>query len=145
MTIKVDTMNFKQNSEQLIQLLNMHQQEKMARTFTEGKDSISLAIYMNEAYLAGLTGYITGNRMHLSLLAVIPDYRHKNYGSILVKEAEKLAISRSCRHLTVNTQDYQGLGFYQKLGFSIYGKLEDCPFDGTTKYFLNKSIEITSR
>ncbi|WP_161842057.1 GNAT family N-acetyltransferase [Candidatus Enterococcus huntleyi] len=137
--MEIKKVDYTENSERISQLLT-DQQIELFGEGSENKEFFSIAAYQEEDYLGGLTAVLTGNRLHISLLAIKPTYRGQNYGTLLVEEAEKIATAKHCKHLTVNTQEYQGLTFYQKLGFSVYGQIEDCPFEGTTKYFLRKLI-----
>ena len=136
----VRLVDVEENANKLIKLLNEHQLEEFGN-YLEESQRISLAIYQKNTYVGGLISKITGNRMHISLLAIKEEYRGERYGYSLIKEIEKEALQYNCKHLTVNTQEFQGLGFYQRLGFSVLGKIEDCPFEGTNKYYLHKVLE----
>lgn len=138
--MEIISLNGKENSIEIAQLLNEHQEKERGKN-AQVEEKISLGAYVKGVYVGGITGKITGNRLHISLLAIKKEYRGEGYGEGLVKEVEKMALAKNCRHLTVNTQEYQGLAFYQKLNFSIYGQIADCPFEGTTKYFLRKSLK----
>lgn len=61
-------------------------------------------------------------------------------GKKLVPKIEAFARERESRYLTVNTQDYEALAFYQKLGLTVFGSIDDTPFVGTTKYYLKKRL-----
>ena len=132
-------MNEIENTKQLTELLTEY--DRTIFNSIDYKETIfSLGLFEEDHYSGGILGKMRGNTLHISLLAVRESCRKKGYGKQLVTEMEKIAKQHYCGYLTVNTQDYQGLTFYKQLGFTIFGELEDCPFEGTTKYYLKKSI-----
>ena len=54
-----------------------------------------------------------------------------------MRAAEQEARDRGCSHAHCDTYDFQALPFYQKLGYQVFGQLEDYPA-GHTRYFLQK-------
>jgi hypothetical protein len=40
----------------------------------------------------------------------------------------------------VDTYDFQALGFSERLGYAVFGRLDDFPA-GHTRFFLQKSLE----
>lgn len=128
------------NQKKLVNLLGKHQ-KGMTHQPNLKNSTLSLAFIDDiNGYLGGVLAKQTGNRFHISLLAVDEALRGKKIGSQLLIEVEAYAKREACRYLTVNTQDFQAVSFYQKHGFTIFGELEDCPFEGTTKFFLKKAI-----
>ena len=65
--------------------------------------------------------------------------RGQGYGTQLIKAMESHALSNGINHIKLETADFQALGFYQKLGYSIYGELENYPI-GHTAYCLKKVL-----
>ena len=53
--------------------------------------------------------------------------------------AEALAAKRGARHIYVDTFSFKGDGFYQKLGYEIYGELGDFP-PGHRRIWLKKDL-----
>lgn len=74
------------------------------------------------------------------MLAVNKAYRGKGYGQQLLKKAETFALKAGAKLITINTQDYQAKTFYEKVGYHLFGQLEDMPFNGTTNYYFVKRI-----
>lgn len=138
--LQITSLEIKENTLQISQILKNHQENSGINTSYDSK-YISLGIQDEESYVGGLVAKRTGNRCHISLLAIHEDYQKKGLGKALINKIEKQAMKDNCLYLTVNTQEYQGLAFYQVLGFSVFGKLEDCPFVGTTKYYLEKKLK----
>ena len=60
-----------------------------------------------------------------------------------MQSAQHEAHLRGCRHAYLDTFDFQALGFYQKLGYELFGHLDDYP-PGHTKYFLQKRRLVDS-
>ncbi len=135
----IEEMSLKENQQQIIEILEAHQNE-VFQINSSPTESLSFAYTKDGCTLGGITGKLTGNRLHISLLAVKKESRNLNIGTKLVKAMEEIAVKRECLYLTVNTQDFQGLRFYQNNGFEVFGELVDCPFDGTTKYYLRKKL-----
>lgn len=124
----------------LSNLLEQHQKENTGIGKNKKKE-YSFAVIEGENQIGGITGRIYGNTFHISLLAVNEDYRKNGIGKILIDKLENIANNENIRHFTVSTQDYQALEFYKKNGFHIFGKLINAPFDGTTKYYLEKLLK----
>lgn len=47
-----------------------------------------------------------------------------------------------CRYARLATSDYQAPAFYRKLGYQLYGQLENCPAGETVYYFYKELLEI---
>lgn len=132
-------LNKTENTKQLTELLTEYDQT-IFDSINYKETIFSLGLFEENRYSGGILGKMRGNTLHISLLAVKEGCRKKGYGKQLVTEMEKIAKQHRCRYLTVNTQDYQGLTYYKQLDFAVFGELEDCPFEGTTKYYLKKKI-----
>ena len=85
----------------------------------------------------GLLGYTHWRWLFVQNLWVAESLRGLGYGQKLMQLAEQEARLRGCQHAYLDTFDFQALGFYQKLGYELFGQLEDYP-PGHTKYFLQK-------
>lgn len=77
--------------------------------------------------------------LYVSQLWVTDALRGQGYGTRLMLAAEKFARDSGCLMMTVNTMDWEALGFYQKLGFHIEferrGMAKNSVF-----YFLRKDL-----
>ena len=59
------------------------------------------------------------------------------YGRSLLAKAEAEAKARGCLNAHLDTFDFQALGFYERLGYRIFGKLAGYP-GSHTRLFLEK-------
>jgi ribosomal protein S18 acetylase RimI-like enzyme len=91
----------------------------------------------NGEIVGGLLGYTHWNWLFVTHLWVADTFRRRGLGRSLMRAAEQEARSRGCLHAHCDTYDFQALSFYQKLGYHIFGQLEDYPA-GHTRYFLHK-------
>lgn len=76
--------------------------------------------------------------MHVETLWIDEPLRNKGWGTKLMEEAEKEAVKRKCNLSYTDTLSWQAPGFYEKLGYSLYGKLEDYPKGAYLSYYCKK-------
>ena len=43
-------------------------------------------------------------------------------------------------HAVVDTAEFQAPGFYERLGYAVVGRIEDCDGHGHAKYYLTRTI-----
>ncbi len=90
----------------------------------------------------GLAGGVAGRTIYghfmIDVVWVREDLRGGGLGRRLMHAAEAEARSRDCRAAQVDTLSFQGLGFYQRLGFRVVGRVDDFP-PGHARYFLLKN------
>lgn len=77
--------------------------------------------------------------LHLEMLFVPEGMRGKGIGSALLASAETEARHRSCLGMFVDAFSFQAVPFYEKMGFSSFGVLEDCP-PGHRRLFFQKRL-----
>lgn len=65
--------------------------------------------------------------MYVDILYVEADHQRKGYGTLLLEKAEGEAKSLGGYLSYLDTLDFQAKEFYQKMGYSVFGLLEDCP------------------
>jgi len=86
---------------------------------------------------AGLFGSTAYGYLHVDMLFVPESLRGSGLGSRLMQQAEQEAIRRGCHGAYLETFDFQAPGFYDRLGYSVFGRLDDTP-SGHTRFFLRK-------
>lgn len=79
-------------------------------------------------------GYLCIDLLWLSEAA-----RGSGTGTRLVHSAEDFALQRGFSRSRVETTSFQAKPFYEKLGYEVYGVLEDCP-EGHTSYYMKKQL-----
>ena len=73
--------------------------------------------------------------LEVTVLWVDEDRRGLGLASELMRRAEVEATRRGCLYARVSTSDYQAPGFYEKAGYTLYGRLENCPPGDTVFYY----------
>lgn len=66
-------------------------------------------------------------------------YRNKNIGTQLLISVENEARIKDAHLIHLDTFDFQAKEFYLKVGYDVFGKLEDCPLNHI-RYFMKKII-----
>ena len=97
-------------------------------TTREGKDIV-----------AGLTGHTAFGWLYVDLLWVSDDRRRKGLGRTLMAKAEAEARKRGARKAWLSTFSFQAPGFYKRLGYRQFGRLDDCPA-GHSWHFMTKAL-----
>ncbi|MEO0030371.1 MAG: hypothetical protein RIS94_129 [Pseudomonadota bacterium] len=91
------------------------------------------------AHVGGLWGRCAYDWLFVELLAVPEAHRGENYGTALMEQAEEIARANGCIGIWLDTYEFQARGFYEKLGFEVFGTLEDHPV-GHRRFFLRKGL-----
>lgn len=90
-------------------------------------------------FAGGLTGYTAYGWLFVDDLWIAEAARGKGQGRGLLLAAEAEARKRGCRNAWLDTFSFQARDFYERLGYSIFGELEDFP-PGHRRYFMRKSL-----
>lgn len=80
--------------------------------------------------------------LYIDLLWINEALRGAQWGTALMRCAEELGKANGCLFSTVNTMDWEALGFYQKLGYAIEYQRSGYLHDSTL-YFLKKEFGAT--
>jgi len=67
------------------------------------------------------------------------DLRGQGYGERILERAEEEARKRGVKDVYLDTFSFQAPGFYQKLGYRVFGELVDFP-PGHTRHFMTKQL-----
>ena len=89
--------------------------------------------------MGGLLGQIWGGWLHVTYLWVAEPARGKGNATRLMNAAEKYAVERGCGGAFLETFSFQARPFYEKLGYRLFGVLEDYP-PGHSQFFLKKRL-----
>jgi GNAT superfamily N-acetyltransferase len=90
--------------------------------------------------LGGLAATINNHWMHVDLLAVHRHARRRGIGRQLMAEAESLARARGLVGLWLDTHGFQAPGFYPRLGYALFGSMDDNP-PGHRRFFFCKRLD----
>jgi GNAT superfamily N-acetyltransferase len=89
--------------------------------------------------LGGLLGDIWAAWLHVRTLAVAAPARGHGFGRELMKRAELYAVELGCTDAFLDTFSFQARPFYEKLGYRVFGMLENHPA-GHQHYFMTKQL-----
>ena len=93
----------------------------------------------NGSIAGGLWAHSVYDWLFVELLFVPEEMRRNGIGSRLIRNAEAVAVKRGCIGVWLDTYSFQARGFYEKLGYEIFGILEDYP-RGERRYFFRKCL-----
>jgi GNAT superfamily N-acetyltransferase len=106
-----------------------------------------LAILMShpdtDEILGGLWGETMFSHLHVDLLFVPESLRRNGVGRQLMCDAEAEAIRRGCLGAWLDTYSFQARGFYERLGYRVFGVIADYP-PGHVRFFLKKTFTSQS-
>ncbi|MBS0562126.1 MAG: GNAT family N-acetyltransferase [Proteobacteria bacterium] len=89
------------------------------------------------ALVAGLSGSMQWGWLFVAALWVADDRRGCGLGRALLAHAEAHAAAEGCHSVWLDT--FQARGFYERLGYEVFGALDAYP-GGQTRSFLRKRI-----
>lgn len=110
-----------------------------AQAGPSGYRPLVIALTRGGEALGGLWGYTGYGWLTVQLLAVGEAVRGQGAGRELLLRAEAEAISRGCHGAWLDTHEFQARGFYERLGYELFGELADYP-PGFARYFLRKTL-----
>ena len=140
------TMEIKQQfspTEQDLAELNRHFSEYVSAQIPglpdESEDRLFLfSVYEGARLIGGISGNVYWNGLEIDTLWVDESYRGQGIGQQLLTAAETYARENDAVVAFLKTVDAKV--FYEKLGYRVYGVLEDRPVD-TVLYHLKKRLD----
>jgi GNAT superfamily N-acetyltransferase len=90
------------------------------------------------AVVAGIAGNTYAGWLFVQYLWVAEALRGGGIGRGLKAQAERLARTRGCHSAHLDTFSFQARGFYETLGYEVFGALDYPP--GYARYFLRKRL-----
>ena len=84
--------------------------------------------------LGGIMLSFLWNGMRIETIWVDGSLRGQQWGKKLMKEAEIEGIKRGCTFAYTDTFSWQAPEFYKKLGYVVYGKINDFPKGNSLTY-----------
>jgi GNAT superfamily N-acetyltransferase len=101
-----------------------------------------LHVFLRDAQgrtIGGATGETNWGWLYVDCLWLPDDLRGDGWGARLLAAAEDEARQRGCRHARLFSYSFQAPGFYEKLGYRVFGVLEDYP-PGERQVWLRKDL-----
>jgi GNAT superfamily N-acetyltransferase len=89
--------------------------------------------------VGGLLGETFWGWLHIEILWIDEPLRCKGYGSKLMAAAEAEAVKRNCSNSLLDTHSFQARPFYERLGYSVFGVLENYPAEHK-RFFMQKKL-----
>jgi len=89
--------------------------------------------------IGGLWGKTVYSWLFVDYLVVPASLRGRNFGSKLMAKAEQIALERGCVGSWLTTFSFQARGFYERLGYEVFGSLENSPGENV-RLFLRKRL-----
>lgn len=78
-------------------------------------------------FIAGLSARIYWKCLEVDDLFIDQEFKRKGYGTKLVKTIIEIALEKQLNFIWLKTFSFQARDFYEKLGFTVVGVLEDYP------------------
>lgn len=91
--------------------------------------------HQNGDIIAGLLSAVCWNWMEVDILWVDEQHRRQGLGKKLLDEAERIARSKNCTFIKLNTFSFQAPAFYEKNGYKEIAVIEDAPLGNKHFYF----------
>ena len=90
--------------------------------------------------IGGLWARSLWGSLYIDTMFVPQPLRGTGIGTSLLRQAEQEAIRRGCREMWTDTYAFQARSFYEKLGFTVFGRL-DGPAPIFPRFFLKKALQ----
>ena len=100
---------------------------------------LTLSLPGSNEIIGGLWGATGRDYLHVDLLFVPEKARGSGVGRTLMQQAEEEALRRGCHGAWLDTYSFQARGFYEKLGYTVFGRLDDYS-PGHSRFFLTKRL-----
>jgi GNAT superfamily N-acetyltransferase len=113
------------------------------RRASQPEDYRPLVIALSDPDTGGILGGLWGEtnfaHLHVDLLFVPETLRGYGLGRQMLLQAEEEAKARGCRGAWLDTYSFQARGFYERLGYAVFGTIDDYP-PGQSRIFLHKTF-----
>ena len=93
----------------------------------------------DQQIVGGVIAEIYWDWLFINVMWVKEELRGNGFGEKLLKSAEEEASKLGAKHAFLDTFTFQAPGFYEKNGYSAFGKLEDFP-PGHQRVFYKKDL-----
>ena len=100
---------------------------------------LAVLIKEGEAVRGGLWGVTSYGWLFTELLFLPEEFRGRGLGADILGRAEAEARARGCTGAWLDTFEFQARGFYERLGYRVFGQIDDHP-PGRARYFMKKTL-----
>jgi len=118
--------------------LGRHINEFHARTVPFQSERFAFRLLDSAGELAGgVSGVMAWGWLFIDAVWIGDAWRGRGLGRALMVRSEAHAAARGCHAVWLDT--FQARGFYEALGYAVFGELEDYP-PGQKRFFLRKRL-----
>ncbi len=144
MQIKIKTENSEFNRKFLANRIHaeMAQASKYFAGYNFKKKTHELAFYAydGDEIIGGITANINlAAWAEITALFIAPKYRGLDLASRLIERLETTAKAKGCLGIIVQVWSCQPRAFFEKFGFKVFGRLNNCP-QGESLVLLQKTL-----
>jgi GNAT superfamily N-acetyltransferase len=100
---------------------------------------LAVSARRGDRIMGGVVGTAWGGWLFVSFLWIDEALRGRDVGRRLMRAIEDEARAFGCTRAYVDTFSFQAPGFYEKLGYGLFGKLDDYPV-GHARYWFTKAL-----
>jgi ribosomal protein S18 acetylase RimI-like enzyme len=93
----------------------------------------------DQQIFGGLVGKSGWDWLHVEFLWVAHQLQRQGFGRALLERAESEARARGCRGVHLDTHNFQAPGFYERMGYTEFGVLDEYPA-GFKRHFMYKHL-----
>lgn len=104
---------------------------------TVDNSAFHVVLFLDGKAVATCRYFSDGDSYKVGRIAVLKNYRGRNFGSSVLLEAEKQIAMLGGRSVILHSQ-LQACGFYEKLGYVPYGEIE--PEEGCPHIWMKKEL-----
>jgi len=90
-------------------------------------------------FLGAALGEAGRGWLHVAVMWIHEDFRGRGHGKQLLESLEAEAIKQGCQMAYLDTFSYQARPFYERLGYRVFGVLNDYP-PGHRRFFMCKRL-----
>ena len=90
--------------------------------------------------VGGIVGRTAYGWLRIDMVWIADELRGKGYGTKLMVQAEEIARERGCMGVHLDTHGFQAPAFYQRLGYVVFGQLDNYP-QGHAHYYFKKEFD----
>ena len=129
-----------QHRERILSVLGAHA-EAAGHPFT--MEEIALEARDGETWRGGITAKMGGHWVYVEFLAVAEIARGTGVGAQLMRAVEARARQAGRIGIWVDTFTFQAPGFYERLGYECFGRIDDYP-PGSARHFYCKRLDLAA-